>query len=202
MTKANYPEWVMKYKSKGVYINKVGNTYYLYRAHSVYVKETKKVRRVSDGYIGRVTEKDGFIPTKDKVQGDIFVYEYGLFIFLSSLLKDVYKSLNNNSDKDSILALAIMTFLDYNSYYDCGLFHIYKKSKIECFDRTTIISESMRICRMLDHFIQTRVDDNDWAYLKTALTSIHLVKVNNKLYISSYSDKLKCMLDKYHVEVK
>lgn len=43
MASANYPDWVMKYKSKGVYVNKVGNTYYLYRAHCVYDKTTKKI---------------------------------------------------------------------------------------------------------------------------------------------------------------
>lgn len=43
MPKSNYPDWVMKYKSKGVYVNKVGDKYYLYRAHCVYDKKTKKM---------------------------------------------------------------------------------------------------------------------------------------------------------------
>jgi len=59
----------MKYKSKGVYVNKVGDKYYLYLAHYVYDKKTKKNVRVSDGYLGCVTEKDDFIPAKDKVSG-------------------------------------------------------------------------------------------------------------------------------------
>ncbi|MBO6215432.1 MAG: hypothetical protein J6N76_07840, partial [Lachnospiraceae bacterium] len=61
---ADYPEWVMKYKKKGTYINKVGDKYYLYAAHSERIKGTNKVRRVSDGYLGRITEKDGLIPAK------------------------------------------------------------------------------------------------------------------------------------------
>ena len=62
---ADYPDWVMKYKKKGTYINKVGDKYYLYAAHSERVKGTDKVRRVSDGYLGRITEKDGLIPSHD-----------------------------------------------------------------------------------------------------------------------------------------
>ena len=75
---ANYPEWVMTHKKKGTYINFVKGKYYLYAAHSERVPGTKKVRRVSDGYIGRITQEDGLIPARDKVTGDVCVYEYGL----------------------------------------------------------------------------------------------------------------------------
>ena len=39
--KANYPDWVMKHKTKGRYINFIPpDKYYLYEAHSVRDKET------------------------------------------------------------------------------------------------------------------------------------------------------------------
>lgn len=202
MASANYPDWVMKYKSKGVYVNKVGNTYYLYRAHCLYDKTTKKNKRVSDGYIGRVTEEDGFIPVKDKVQGDIYVYEYGLYFFLSALLKDVYKSLKANKKKDTVMALAIMKYLDYYEYFTTGLFNIYKNVNIELFNDKDVNKEAERISNMLSHFISTRVKDNDWQYLLNALPSIHLVQVNEKYYISSYSNELKQALNKYNMEMK
>ena len=63
--KAEYPEWVMKHKKKGTYINRVGDKYYLYAAHSERIKGTGKVRRVSDGYLGRITEQDGLIPARN-----------------------------------------------------------------------------------------------------------------------------------------
>ena len=75
---ANYPDWVMVHKKKGTYINCVNGKYYLYAAHSERVPGTKKVRRVSDGYIGRITQEDGLIPARDKVTGEVCVYEYGL----------------------------------------------------------------------------------------------------------------------------
>lgn len=32
--KTIYPDWVLKHKKPGTYINKVGDKYYLYAAHS------------------------------------------------------------------------------------------------------------------------------------------------------------------------
>ena len=74
---ANYPDWVLKHKRKGTYINRVKDKYYLYAAHSERVPGTGKVRRVSDGYIGRITEKEGLILSKPKIKGSIEVLEYG-----------------------------------------------------------------------------------------------------------------------------
>lgn len=202
MSKANYPDWVMKYKSKGVYVNKVGDKYYLYRAHCVYDKKTGKNVRVSDGYIGRVTEDDGFIPVKDKVTGDIFVYEFGLYYFISLLLKDVYASFVKNKKKDSIMSLGIMKYLGCSNYFNTALFRIYKKTDIGCFDDDEVVSEASRVSSMIDHFITTRITHDDWQYLLETLPTIHLVAVNNKYYISSFSDELKEILNKYHMEVK
>lgn len=202
MKKADYPEWVMKYKSKGVYVNKVGSTYYLYRAHSVYVKETKTYRRVSDGYIGRVTEKDGFIPVRDKINGDIEVYEHGLVCFMSLLLKDVYKSLSRNRLRDSIMALAILKFLDCCDYSETSLFYLYKKSSPDKFSDDNVSSEADRVCRMLDHFVSSRISTDDWQYFRKALPSVHLVKANDKFYICRYSDELKEKLKLYGMEMK
>ena len=89
---ADYPDWVLKHKKKGTYINHVGGKYYLYAAHSERVPGTKKVRRVSDGYIGRITEKDGLIPVRDKVTG-VIVYEYGLCMALLALCTGIAKGM-------------------------------------------------------------------------------------------------------------
>ena len=68
---ADYPDWVMKYKKKGTYINRVGDKFYLYAAHSERIKGTDKVRRVSDGYIGRITEKEGLIKSGSTLKGSV-----------------------------------------------------------------------------------------------------------------------------------
>lgn len=67
-----YPDWVMRHKKKGMYVNKVNETTYrIYRGHSERVKGTDKVRRVVDEYIGTITEAGGLVPTKAKVKGAV-----------------------------------------------------------------------------------------------------------------------------------
>ena len=65
---ADYPDWVLAHKNIGTYINKVGDKYYLYAAHSERIKGSGKVKYVCDGYLGRITKDDGFIPSKSKPQ--------------------------------------------------------------------------------------------------------------------------------------
>lgn len=64
--KASYPEWVAKCLSPGQYINKKGNFYYVYAAHSERRPDVGHPVRVSDGYLGRITEQDGFLPARKR----------------------------------------------------------------------------------------------------------------------------------------
>ncbi len=78
-----YPPWVMKHKQKGMYVNKVNDsTYRIYRGHSERVKGTKKVKRIVDEYIGTITEKDGLIPTKPKIKGEVRTLRSGGYAIL------------------------------------------------------------------------------------------------------------------------
>jgi len=87
---ANYPDWVLAHKKKGTYINKVGDRYYLYAAHSERVPGTKKVRRVCDGYLGRITQDQGLIPPRDR-PGTVFCsVEYGLSSLILSLCGNIH----------------------------------------------------------------------------------------------------------------
>jgi len=86
---SQYPEWVLRHKKKGTYINFQNGRYYLYAAHSERIPGTRKVRRVSDGYLGRITEDDGFIPAKRKLGEPVHVYEYGLSETILSLSDNI-----------------------------------------------------------------------------------------------------------------
>ncbi|MDR3304912.1 MAG: hypothetical protein LBS85_02615 [Clostridiales Family XIII bacterium] len=110
---ADYPDWVMKHKRKGTYINKAGNKYYLYAAHSERVPGTKKVVRVSDGYLGRVTEKDGFIPAKRKLSGEVFVYEYGFSHTILALCGRIHSGLRREfkANADFVMASGALLFM-------------------------------------------------------------------------------------------
>jgi len=110
---ANYPDWVLKHKKKGTYINYQNGKYYLYAAHSERVPGTNKVRRVSDGYLGRITEEGGFIPTKKKLAGPVYVYEYGLSETILSLCAKIRSGLKREfrANGDFVMAGGILLFM-------------------------------------------------------------------------------------------
>ena len=110
---ANYPEWVLKYKEKGTYINVQNGKYYLYAAHSERIHGTNKVRRVSDGYLGRITEENGFIPAKRKLSEPVHVYEYGLSETILLLCDDIRRGLRREfgAKGDYVMTGGLLLFI-------------------------------------------------------------------------------------------
>jgi hypothetical protein len=103
----------MEHKRKGTYVNKVGGTYYLYAAHSERVPGTNKVRRVSDGYLGRITEKDGFIPVKRRLSSEVHVHEYGLSWAIVSSCGKIRSGLRREfkANADAVFATGALLFM-------------------------------------------------------------------------------------------
>lgn len=60
----SHPEWVLKYKKKGTEIKRNGEMYYLCEVSSKWDPQKKRAKKISGKYLGRITEKDGFIPAK------------------------------------------------------------------------------------------------------------------------------------------
>ena len=71
----NIPDWARKYKTKGIYIRNVGNSYYAYRTRSKWDKENKKTKTLPPEYMGVVT-RNGIV-RKEDVAGIRSDYEYG-----------------------------------------------------------------------------------------------------------------------------
>ena len=82
-----YPEWVQKHRTKGTSVRKVGNNYYLYK-HSSKRIPGKKNPVPSDTYIGRITPEGIVKSNVKKVSADdneIIVKEYGFSLALQHL---------------------------------------------------------------------------------------------------------------------
>jgi len=110
---ANYPGWVLKHKKKGTYVNFQNGKYYLYAAHSERVPGTGKVRRVSDGYIGRITEEDGLVPAKKKLAGPVRALEYGLSGTILALCPKIRAGLKREfrANADFVMAGGMLLFM-------------------------------------------------------------------------------------------
>ncbi|MGC9192350.1 MAG: hypothetical protein ACP5FQ_00360, partial [Thermoplasmata archaeon] len=62
-----YPDWVLKFKTKGSQIRVKNNNYYLYKVHSVWNKEKKRAQLITDKYIGKITPEGIIGPKYEKV---------------------------------------------------------------------------------------------------------------------------------------
>lgn len=110
---ADYPDWVLAHKVKGTYINKVKDKYYLYAAHSERIPGTKKVRRVCDGYLGRITQEQGLIPPQNRLPKTILAYEYGLSSLTLSVCSNIHKGLRRSFVVygDFIMVVSVLSYL-------------------------------------------------------------------------------------------
>jgi transposase len=95
----NIPDWARKFKTKGVYIRNVGNSYYAYRTRSKWDKENKRTKTLPPEYIGVVTHSG--IIRKDQVTSIRSDYEYGNIALLYGIaektvipvLKEIYPTM-------------------------------------------------------------------------------------------------------------
>lgn len=202
---ADYPEWVLAYKKKGTYINRFGDKYYLYAAHSERVPGTSKVKRVHDGYIGRITERDGLIPARDKVQGAVIVYEYGLCMTLFSLCDGIHKGLCREfrGGADWILVAGLLT-VAYGDYSQDTYQWSFLSVRFPGLDMNKALTDKQRFgltrCeRMVTEVSRTRFGE-EAPEVKARLTRICRVSVNGQLYAPTLSETVKEWLNHKRID--
>lgn len=202
---ANYPDWVLKHKEKGTYINYSNGKYYLYAAHSERVPGTNKVRRICDAYLGRITEKDGLIPPRDKVSGDVIVLEYGFSTLLLQTGKRIHSGFRRNfrQNADFIMSAAILSLL--YGRYDKELFlqsALSSRYPLLNFDKKPTPKQDYAIQRgtlMLMDNLNKRFSE-DTEQIETLCRQVYLVKINNNYYRSKEPQLLNYLLEKHEFQ--
>jgi hypothetical protein len=177
----------MKHKKKGTYINRVKDKYYLYAAHSERIPGTNKVRRVSDGYIGRITEKDGLIPAREKVTGEVVVYKYGLHmtaLAVSDLvLNGLRREFRRAADKVFVagILLAFENSADDETYQNSYLSVVFQGAYDRALNEKQQIGAE-RCARMVKDKLDAAIKDD--TEILARLDRVYAVLVNNKKYLS------------------
>ena len=202
---ANYPDWVLAHKKKGTYINCVKGRYYLYAAHSERISGTNKVRRVSDGYIGRITEEDGLIPARDKIRGEVIVYEYGLTVALMDICSGIHKGLKREfrDAADWILVAGMLSAVygglcreTYSWSFLSVKFPDIDICKVPTAKQATALERCIRM--ITDLMKKAFGEDSDYAI--TRLSRIYMVKVDGKYYCSPVSENTKEWLSNHKID--
>mgnify|MGYP007008505747 CR=1 FL=1 len=198
---ANYPEWVLKYKTKGYYVNKYKDHYRLYKGHCERING--KNVRIVDFYCGTITEKDGFIPSSGLIKGNIIVLDYGFYYFMSLLSNNIYNGQLKLHKKyaDTIMVFAIgkaFNISEYKLKYS-ALNRIYTKFDEKYKDNEIVLSEINRVSLMiLDVYNKNCSSIND---LKDILSTLTLVQVNKRYYLSKCDDKVYEIFNNFGFEV-
>ncbi len=105
MALQNYPSWVLKHKVQGTEIRLISGRYYLYQVKSYWDKESKRSKKVTELFLGRITEAGLVKGKRDKktlsvpVSSFFSVQEYGIAHFLILDLFKYKKGLFNRNFK-------------------------------------------------------------------------------------------------------
>ena len=204
---ADYPDWVLAHKKKGTYINRVGDKYYLYAAHSERVPGTDKVRRVSDGYIGRITERDGLIPAKRKLSGDIYVYEYGLSETVLRLCGRIRTGLKREfkANADLVMASGVLLFM-----YGRAAPELYETSWLSLampgLDIEGGLTDKQRVgaeraCRMAKDRMAARFGDELQAAMEL-LPLVRKVRMGDEGRLAAMPARVVAFCEKHSIEFK
>lgn len=201
---ADYPEWVLKHKVKGTYINKVGDKYYLYAAHSERIKGTNKVRRISDGYLGRITENDGLIPPKNKISSSPCSYELGnsflILYFTNEIIEGMCRSFRKNGRLLYVCSVlnCIYGFYSIDFFQNSYLHFIFQDiifpSSFPANQQTAI----ERGTRMIQDKLSTKFG-TDMALVLAAFSDIRLIEITGAFYCSKLSSQVLTLSKKYNI---
>lgn len=91
-----YPQWVLKHKKKGTEIRNIGNNFYLYKVTSVWDKEKKRAKKITQEFLGKITPEGLIKPRRKRMKESlrsITVKEYGATSLLQEMNTDIKERL-------------------------------------------------------------------------------------------------------------
>ncbi len=133
----SYPDWVLKFKTKGTLVQKKGeNLFYLYRVHSQWNRKKRRAQLITDEYLGRITPEGLIEPKVKRIMkryDHIAVKEYGATFLIQYLSDDLIMALKDNfREWKDIFVFAAMRLL-----------HASPLKSVEFLYRTSYISEKL-----------------------------------------------------------
>ncbi len=202
---ANYPDWVLKHKKKGTYVNKVGDKYYLYAAHSERIKGTKKVKRINDGYLGRITEHEGFIPSQNKILPTVTCLEFGLSFLVLCTTQQIHNGLRRNFSKygDLVYAYSILSYI-YGMYDQHLLVHSYLSLHFPNLPRLESLTDAQIIGiergqRMIADTLSSLFQE-DLTIVRAHFSTVYLLRSKQTFYQPKFSPTVSELSKKYHID--
>lgn len=149
----SYPDWVLKHKTKGTEIRKIGERYYLYKITSRWSKEKKRPVKVTLGFLGTITEtglvKSRTIRLAESIE-HITIKEYGAFQVVWHQNQDILEALRELFPVwwKELWSMAYLRLM-----YQTPLKHL------DLYYQTSFVSETLPQARFKDKSITTCLRD-------------------------------------------
>jgi transposase len=171
----DYPAWVLQHKVKGTEIRHIKGRYYLYQVKSFWDKESKRSKKVTEAFLGRITELGLIKGKKTKkvisvpLSSSYCIQEYGIVRFLYDDNIDVFNALKEHFGQfcESIFAAAINRFAHHSPLKNMEHCHMQSYSK-DLFPNAQMNDKSLShllltigrqrdlSTKVMQHFIQGR----------------------------------------------
>jgi len=112
------PDWIQEFKEPRTEIKKINNGFYKYEVAFVYSKEKKRTEKKTIRLLGKITEKEGFMPSskdsfrrKSEELPQVDIKTFGVFNLFSELMKGEIASLKEtfgDEQAEQLLSFSMM----------------------------------------------------------------------------------------------
>lgn len=174
MSKYELPEWVIKYKEKGTTIKVRNGNYYLYKTQSIYDNKKKNNHYTKDTYMGRITEENGFIPSKKSNNVDaksLFSKLYGPCLIFTRLGGDILTRLTQNFGTEyakyiftiaSLRAIENTPYFELEDAFEDSYFSVlYKNLSMSKTTLSDFLKTLSRYKTNMNDFMKEDIEDDD-----------------------------------------
>jgi len=217
--KASYPDWVMKHVKKGQYINEIKGNYYLYEAHSERKEGIAHPVRVCDGYIGRITQDEGLIPSRKRNQSETGnssvsslpaktnVWVFGLIFVVLQCTRTIFIGLQKTYAEKAPLIYAVSIL---EAIYGLSTQTLYEMSVLSFIfpditipspeNRSDIQTGLERGKRMILDSIDKKYGD-DWPLLKAYVSASVIIKNTRGYRVTDILEYAPDLFRKYNLSL-
>ena len=112
------PDWIQPFKERGTEIKIIGGHFYKYAVSYKYDREKKKTVKKTERLLGKITEKEGFVPSpkdtlrkKNEELPQVDIKTFGIYNLFSDLMKEEIESLKTffgEENAETLLSFAMM----------------------------------------------------------------------------------------------
>ncbi|MFA7019878.1 MAG: hypothetical protein WC239_12935 [Sphaerochaetaceae bacterium] len=198
---ADLPEWVRKYKKKGIYVTVRKGKYYLYRGHSERKPGKKYPQLICDEYLGQVTQAQGLIPATPSVKPGIRVLEFGLSFLIYQLTYSATHVVQFYRQREDLLYVRAVLAVSGQPVTQISYDHSWLSLKFKGVDVNTPLTANERHTLQRIH---TQMEQSLHAYLGEDFAEIFLlcrfvsaVWVNRSWHLSVLTPQLHNFCCKY-----